>query len=47
MSDRQRLAGERALVEDRGLGLDETVDGHDLAGLDEQQVAAHDIVDRR
>ena len=47
MRDRQRFAGERALVEDRAVRLDEPVDRHDLSGLHEQQVAPRHLVDRR
>ncbi len=43
--DGQRLTRQRALVEHRLVGLDESVDRDDLARLDEQQVAAPDVVD--
>ena len=45
--DGQRLTGQRALVEDRDLVLDQTVDGDDLARLHQQQVAGPNVVEWR
>ena len=43
--DGQRFSRQRALVEDGGVGLEASVDGDDLTGLDEQQVTACDVID--
>src|SRR5947209_484396 len=42
----QRLAGEGRLVDDRTLGLDHSVDRHDLAAAEEHYVPDREILDR-
>ena len=44
--DRQRLAGQRRLIDDALLALDHPVHRHDLTGTHDQTVAGHDHLDR-
>jgi hypothetical protein len=44
--DRQRFAGERRLVDDRLVTHDQTVDRHDLARADEDDLVRDDVADR-